>query len=71
MRGIFTCYWTLNDHDEIQHVIDNTDIEGIMTDRIDDLQGYFMPHIRKQAAQVRLQQEAKTAASSAKSKKEK
>lgn len=36
-RGIYTCYWTLNCPKELNHILKTSKIEGIMTDRIDDL----------------------------------
>jgi hypothetical protein len=36
-RGIYTCYWVLNDPKELNFVIRNSKVEGIMTDRPDDL----------------------------------
>jgi hypothetical protein len=32
-RGVLTCYWVLNDPDEIKFAIKNTNVAGIMTDR--------------------------------------
>lgn len=32
-RGIFTCYWVINDDDEIRHALIHTRANGIMTDR--------------------------------------
>lgn len=38
-------------------MLNTSRIEGIMTDRIDDLQGYFMPHVREAAKKLAAQAE--------------
>ena len=32
-RGILTCYWVVNNEDEIKDVIKRTGVNGIMTDK--------------------------------------
>jgi hypothetical protein len=36
-RGIYTCYWVLNEPKELNYVIKKSKVEGIMTDRPEDL----------------------------------
>lgn len=52
-RGIYTAYWVLNNPKELNHVIANTKVEGIMTDRIEDLKGYYMPHVKQAAMKLK------------------
>lgn len=32
-RGVFTSYWVINDDDEIEYALKNTEVQGILTDR--------------------------------------
>ena len=32
-RGVFTSYWVINDDDEIQYALKNSEVQGILTDR--------------------------------------
>jgi hypothetical protein len=36
-RNIYTCYWVINDSSELRDLLRNSTVEGVMTDRIDDL----------------------------------
>ena len=36
-RNIYTAYWVVNDFSELNHLMRTSTVEGIMTDRIDDL----------------------------------
>ena len=41
-RGCLTCYWVLNDDREIEWVMNNTSVNGIMTDRPAHLKAKYL-----------------------------
>mmetsp|Transcript_8418 Transcript_8418/g.14091 ORF Transcript_8418/g.14091 Transcript_8418/m.14091 type:complete len:292 (+) Transcript_8418:225-1100(+) len=43
-RGIVTCYWVLNDDEEIAHVMNATTVQGIMTDRPSHVKQFLRSH---------------------------
>ena len=68
-RGIYTCYWVVNEPKELNHVLRATSIEGVMTDRPDDLQGYFMPQVLEQVARELMKQQREKSAANQPTKK--
>ena len=46
-RGIFTNFWVINEDDEIEHLMKNSHVRGIMTDRPAYVQKLIEKHTRE------------------------